>query len=191
MSKYKNYFRKPKSEIVKDILKALALSGAIYIAASSPYFVWNLQRNIKQWKKYNKKKFYNTFYQLRKKGYINIKKVRHQIYISLTSEGKKKAGRLQIDALRINRPKNWDGKWRVVIFDISQLKKFYREALRGKLKELGFYLLQKSVWVHAFDCRDEIEVLKEFFGLNAEEIKLIIAEEIPNDELLKKFFKID
>lgn len=191
MSKYKYYFRQPKSEIVKDVLRWLATAGLVYIAAGSPYFVLQLQKSIKNWRKYNKKRFYNVFYRLRKNGYIEVQRKNNQIYIRLTDEGKKKAGRFQIDALEIKRPKKWDGRWRVVIFDIAQLKKFYREAFRGKLKDLGFYPLQKSVWVHAFDCRDEIQVLKEFFSLTENEIRLIMAEDIGKVDFLKKFFKLD
>lgn len=193
MRKYKYYFRKPKSEIVKDILLGLAITGAIFIAASSPYFVLNLQKGIKKWlkqKRYSKKKVYNTFYRLMKEGCINIEKRGQQIYISLTEKGKRKAGWLQIDALKIKRPKKWDGRWWIVIFDIAQLKKVLREAFRGKLKELGFYPLQKSVWVFPFDCRAEIELLREFFGLSEEELRLIVSKDIGPDEELKKFFKL-
>lgn len=48
MIKYKYYFKKPKSEIVKDILSWLAIAGAVYIAASSPYFTIRLLRDIKR-----------------------------------------------------------------------------------------------------------------------------------------------
>jgi len=194
MTKYKYYFRKPRSEIIKDILSGLAIAGAIYIAASSPYFVLNLERGIKKWlreKKYKKKRVYDAFYRLRKEGCIKIEKKNHQIYISLTEKGKKKAGWLQIDSLVIKKPKKWDKKWRIVIFDISQLKKLYREAFRGKLKELGFYPLQKSVWVYPFDCRDEIELLQEFFGLSEKELRVIITEDIGKDDWLKKIFKLE
>jgi DNA-binding transcriptional regulator PaaX len=194
MTKYKYYFRKPKSEIVKDILYWLAVSGAVYVALSSPYFVWNLERAIFKWlkgKKYKRKKIYDAFYRLRKEGCVEIQKRNHQIYITLTEKGKKKAGWLQIDALKIKKPKKWDKKWRIVIFDIAQLKKLYREAFRGKLKELGFYPLQKSVWIYPYDCRDEIELLREFFGLNQRELRIILAEDIGKDDWLKKIFKLD
>jgi len=193
MTKYKYYFRKPRSEIIKDVLYWLMVAGAISIAATSPYFLINLRKGLKRWqryKKYKKKKVYNAFYRLRKEGYIKTEKKGHQIYISLTEKGKKKAGWLQIDALKIKRPKKWDGKWRIVIFDVLQLKKIYREALRGKLKELGFYLLQKSVWIYPFDCRDEIELLKDFFGFTDKEMRLIVAQDIGKDDWLKKFFKL-
>lgn len=188
--KYKYYFKKPTSEIVKDILKWITVSSLIYIAASSPYFTLNLMRKLKKWQKYKKRNVYEAFRRLQKQGCIKIEKRNKQFYIKLTEKGKKMAGWLQIDELKIKRPKKWDAKWRIVIFDISQMKKIHRELLRGKLKELGFYLLQKSVWVHAFDCKDEIEVLKSFFGLNQKEIRLIVAQDIGFDEYLRKFFEI-
>ena len=188
--KYKYYFKKPKSEITKDILSGLLIAGAIWVAASSPYFIRNLLNSQKKWKKYPKKRVYDTFYILRKQGYIKFETRNNQIYISLTQEGKKKAGMFQINSLKIKKPKKWDGKWRIVIFDIAQLKKIYREAFRGKLKELGFYPLQKSVWAYPFDCQAEIELLKEFFGLSEKEIRIIIAESIGEDTGLKEFFKL-
>ena len=189
--KYKYYFKKPRSEIVKDALVWLLATGAISIAATSPYFVNNLLSNYKRWKKYPKKKTYNAFYLLRKQGCINFTMKNHQIYISLTEKGKKKTGMLQIDSLKINRPKIWDKKWRLIIFDIAELKKIYREAFRGKLKELGFYPLQKSVWIFPFDCRPEIDLLKDFFGLSDKEVKLIVTEKIDDDNKLKEIFKLN
>jgi len=188
--KYKYYFKKPKSEIVKDVLYWLFVAESVVIAATSPYFLRNLLRSFKNSRKYPKKKVYDTFYYLRKHGFIEITQKGHQIYISLTKEGKKKAGLFQIDFLKIKRPKKWDGKWRIIIFDISQLKKIYREALRGKLKELGFYSLQKSVWIYPFDCQAETELLRDFFGLTENEMRLIVAEDIGDDKKLKEIFKL-
>ena len=127
---------------------------------------------------------------MKKAGCIRIERKGKQIYLRLTEKGKRMAGWLQVDALEIKRPRKWDEKWRIVIFDISQLKKFYRELFRGKLKELGFYPLQKSVWIHPFDCQDEIELLREFFGLTKDEVRLIVAENIESDDWLREIFKI-
>jgi len=189
--KYKYYFKKPRTEIVKDILKWLLVAGMVCVAASSPYFTQNLIRNYKKFKKYPKKKVSDTFSNLKRQGLISFKKVNHQIFISLTEKGKQKANWLQIDDIKIKKTKKWDGKWRIVIFDISQLKKLYREAFRGKLKELGFYQLQKSVWIIPFNCKAEIELLKDFFGLSDKELRLIIAEDIGKEEELKKIFKLN
>lgn len=190
LKKYKYYFRKPRSELAKDILRTLFLTGALVVASTSPYFIVNLWKAFGMWRKYSKKKFYNAFYALKKSGHIEFKKINRQVYISLTKEGKKKAGRFQIDDLEIERPRRWDGKWRLVIFDIAELKKSYREAFRGKLKQLGFQPLQKSVWVHPFDCRAEVELLREFFGLNDKELRLVIAQDIGKVKNLKKVFEL-
>jgi len=193
LKKYKYYFKKPRSQIVKDILTWLAISGMIYIAASSPYFARNLIKAYQKRNKYprNKNKIINTFYNLKRQGLIEFRMVGKQLYIKLTEKGKTKANWMQIDELEIKKPKKWDRKYRLAIFDISQLKKLYREVFRGKLKELGFYCLQKSVWLHVFDCRAEIELLKEFFGLSDDELRFIITNDIGPDEKVKKFFKLE
>ena len=191
MSKYKYYFRKPKSEIVKDILSWLAIAGLVYFAASSPYFALNLQKNFKRWRQYKRIKISNTFSRLRREGCLKIENKKGQLYISLTEKGRKKAGWQQINSLKIKRPKKWDGKWRMVIFDIAQLKKLYREVLRGKLKQLGFRQLQKSIWIHPFDCQDEIDLLRDFFGLSDNELRLVLAEDIGKDEKLKHLFHLE
>src|SRR3989344_5879502 len=99
MSKNKYYFKKPKTEIVKDVFRWLAVTGAVSIAASSPYFINNLMREFQGRKKYEKKNVYDVFYRLRKEGYLKIEKRGRRAYISLTEEGRKKAGRFQIDIL--------------------------------------------------------------------------------------------
>src|SRR3989338_5909969 len=192
MSKYKYYFRKPNSEIVKDIMLWLAVGGAVAIAASSPTFGTSVARSFYKWlkgeRKYTNKKVYDTFYQLRKRGCIAFEKKGHQVFIQLTPEGRKRAGRLQIDSLKISKPKKWDGKFRFVIFDIAQVKNIYRNAFRSKLQELGFLPFQKSVWVHPYPCKDEVDTLRAFFGLNSREVCCVVAEHIENmQDFLRRF----
>lgn len=190
--KYKYYLRKPKSEIVKDVFSVLLIVGVVCIAATSPYFVQSVIRGFRKsrWEKYPKQKIRDVFNGLRRKGYVKIEKKGKQTYISLTGEGRKKAGIYQISCLEVKKPKKWDGKWRIAIFDISEMKKLHREAFRGKLKELGFYPLQKSTWIHPYDCRAEMELLKDFFGLDDGELRLVVASHIGQDADLRKFFKL-
>lgn len=190
MSKYKYYFKKPKSEIVIDILEMLTIAGLLVIAGQSPYFVRNLCKSYKKFKKYKSNKINDTFYRLRKRGDIVFENRGSQLYISLTNRGKRKAGWMQIDAIKLKKPKKWDGKWRIAMFDIAHFKKLYREVLRGKLKDLGFQLLQKSVWVVPYPCEDEIELIKSFFGLTDKEIRTITANNIGNDEKIRKIFNL-
>lgn len=176
-------------EIGKKILKGLFTIGMATFALSSPYFVSNLLKGIDQ-KKQNKK-IAKTFQYLNRKGLIKYKRKGKQIYISLTLKGKKYAQELQIDELKIQRPKRWDKKWRIFMFDIPHKMRIVREALRGKLKELGFVQLQKSVWLYPFDCEREFKILQTFFNLSDEHFMFITATNIPLEDHFKSFFNIN
>jgi len=113
------------------------------------------------------------------------------MYISLSKEGKKLAGKYQIDDLVIPKPKKWDGRWRILIFDIPDKYKIKREALRGKLKELGLFQLQKSVWICPYNFQNEVEVLRDFFSLSRDEMQIVLAYAIENDGEARNFFKLN
>ena len=178
-----------RADISRKILGYLILAGMISIAATSPYFLYRLAKLIAkdlEYKAKNKQKFNSAFYYLKKKGFITVEKNKHDIIISPTEKGTKMMKRYQILDLKIKRPKKWDGKIRVVAFDIPDARKIQRNAFRRKLKELGFYSSQKSVWLHPFECGNEIKVLKDFFGLNDKQIQFFTAERIRDEVLLGK-----
>ena len=41
----------------------------------------------------------------------------------LTDKGKNKAITFKIDSMEIKKPKQWDNKWRIVLFDIPEKHK--------------------------------------------------------------------
>lgn len=196
-----------KGEAVKTVLSALLMVGAVVVAASSPVFGTVLVRefkkemrrrnrlkakyNVPQKEEYPKEKIQSAFYYLKRKGLIDVEYRGPQMYITLTEKGKKKAGKFKIDDLKIEKPEKWDNKWRVLIFDISNKHKAKREALRGKLKELRLFQLQKSVWVHPYEFGDAAKLLREFFGLTDDEMKIITASEIENDKRIRNYFKLE
>ena len=44
----------------------------------------------------------------------------------------------------------WDGRWRIIFFDIPEKKKEKRNYLRSVIKVIGFKEFQKSVWVYPY-----------------------------------------
>ena len=50
----------------------------------------------------------------------------------------------------------WDKKWRIFMFDIPQELHLERNKLRSRLKTLGFYMMQKSVFVFPYPCEKEL-----------------------------------
>jgi len=190
MSKYEYYFKKPKSEITKDVFLWLAIGGAVVIAATSPYFGVNLVRAFSKRKRYKQKKVYDTFSRLRNEGCIEIHKKNHQIYISLTEKGRKRAGIYQINDLSIKQLKKWDRNWRLILFDIEEFKRTKRDAFRGILKNLGIKPIQQSVWMYPYECRDEINLLRDFFGLKQRELRYVVTNSIGDDSEWRKEFNL-
>jgi len=67
----------------------------------------------------------------------------------------------------------WDGKWRVVIFDIPEIDKKSREYLRWKLLSWGFGMLQKSVYISPLDVLAD---LKEYLRSQKLYGKVVVFE---------------
>jgi DNA-binding transcriptional regulator PaaX len=187
--KYKYYFKKPKSEITKDILTGFLVAGALIIGSGGPILSRLLMTNTSL-KKYPRRKVSNMFSYLRRNGLLKQTIRNNQLYISLTEEGKRRAGIFQLHTFAISRAKKWDKRWRVLLFDINELKRTRREAFRGMLKQLGFHILQKSVWIHPFPCQTEIELLRDFFGLTIKEVRLIETENLEDDTFLRHHFHL-
>jgi len=52
--------------------------------------------------------------------------------------------------------KVWDKKWRIILFDIPTLMDKQRHVFRSRLKNIGAYMFQKSVFVFPYPCEEEI-----------------------------------
>jgi DNA-binding transcriptional regulator PaaX len=111
------------------------------------------------------------------------------ITLILTDKGRERALTYNLDEMKIKKPKQWDKKWRIVLFDIPERARKIRDSFRHYLKQLNFYEFQKSVFVHPYDCLDEIEYLIEFYNARRF-IRFIIAEHLDNELHLKDRFKL-
>ncbi len=185
-------------EITKDALLILAGVGLLAIVATSPYFFINIARGLIRYKKYNKNsnkdinetRLAKSLGGLNKNKIIIIKKEKDKFTVRLTEKGKKVVKGILFDGMSIEKQKIWDKKWRIVIFDIPERKRRHmRDAMRQKLQIVGFYQLQKSVWVYPYPCEKEIQLLCEVFGINPF-VNIVTAEKIYNDDVLLKHFKL-
>lgn len=128
-----------------------------------------------------------SMYRLRKNAYIKIKKIGKQKYkLELTKKGKKLLGQYNFLDFKINPKRVWDGNWRMFVFDVPERKRYARDVLRDKLKNLGFLQFQKSVWIYPHECGEEMRYICEFLGMQS--YTLIFTGKIHDDELLRKYF---
>ncbi|MEI7709169.1 MAG: hypothetical protein WCI76_00475 [bacterium] len=109
--------------------------------------------------------------------------------VKITKKGETKLRAFDIELMKINTPKKWDGKWRLVMFDIPMKFTKGREALRYHLKELNFFQFQKSAWIYPYPCQDEIIFIADFFGVG-KCVEVLTVESILRDEKLRKYFHL-
>lgn len=130
------------------------------------------------WRDMDKKRFSDNIKRLEREGFIKIfLDHNNQNIIELCGKGKEKVGLMLAKDYEYQMPTKWDGKWRIVIFDISDEKKKNRDILRQKLLEIGFIQLQESVFVFPFDCKTLIDFYKSLFMIEPD-VQYIIAEAI-------------
>lgn len=104
--------------------------------------------------KLKKSAFAKALKRLREKGMVDFVDEK-ELIIRLTDEGRSQALWAK---LKFNQEK-WDGRWRIVIWDIPEKRRAARDLLRAKLKGLGFKHWQQSVWATKMNCT---KVLREF-----------------------------
>ena len=127
---------------------------------------------------------------LEKKGLVRYQRTAHGWTACLSPRGKKRAERLDAaERIKIRKPRRWDGRWRIVIFDIWERRRAKRDRLRHLLQKAGFYKIQNSVWVHPYDCEELIAFLRADMHLG-QGVLYIIAEGIENDYQIRKHFDL-
>ncbi|MBI2669984.1 MAG: hypothetical protein HYX20_02495 [Candidatus Yanofskybacteria bacterium] len=149
------------------LLRAIALTGVVLLASSSPYFGLALIKNLKR---ENKKKVWKRFYAsldyLNRRGYVQIlDRGGGKLKVKITRMGEDRVKHFDPNSIRLQKQETWDGKWRVIIFDVPVNKNWNRQAFTNKLKELGFIMIQKSVWAYPYECYEEIMLLRKLYEI--------------------------
>lgn len=171
---------KIKEQIQKQIdRKRLKLSARQFLVsllelpmglfAFHPYYNYRqVYRGYKKWQRQDRLRYYSILYQLKKKELIIFdyeEGIKPELP-KLTEAGRKKALKYLVQEINPSPPKTWDHRWRLIIFDVPDKKKLSREFVREELKRIGFFKLQKSVFIYPFECKDEIEFIRLAAGLS-------------------------
>ena len=182
---------KGHGETQKKILLLLMGGLALGLSASPKGYFKVLKAIGEEWKKIEKEALKRAVKKLYQSKLIReTQNLDGTITMILTDRGKEKALTYNLEKMQIKEPKRWDKQWRMVLFDIPERARKIRDAFRHHLKRLGFYEFQKSVFVHPFDCQDEIDYLIEFYDAR-KFIRFIIAESIDNELHLKAHFGLE
>jgi len=189
----KNYGDFRIGNVALVTLKVIAAAGLVSAVMVAPgvatilkYFPEEPNYRKKTWRIKNK-----VLKKLHDQGLVYITEKDGVKMFGLTEKGQKELSkrkkRSPLVISKGKKPKKWDKKWRVVIFDIPEEERYKRDVLRNALREFGFIKLQQSVWVYPYDCKSLVMLLRADFKLGKEVLVMEVNEIEESDWIRRKF----
>ncbi|MEX2028991.1 MAG: CRISPR-associated endonuclease Cas2 [Candidatus Paceibacterota bacterium] len=172
-----------RRDLQKMILETVATAGILSVALIAPNVIVAMNKLGLIPKRRQKEYISSSASKLSKRGLIFYDGQRY----CLTPKGKNILRRWQFADFKLHRPKKWDKKWRVLIFDIPETRRKVRNQLRYLFHQAGLRRLQDSVWVYPYDCEDILTLLKTDMRVGKQVLYLIV-DELENDKYLRQEF---
>lgn len=183
---------------VKHILGLVGVAGVVglsfvaptAILLAKPFIDEQRKKQLNEWKQYNPSYLRASLRRLHKQKLVEISEQNGEEVVSLTEAGKRRIIKYALNDLVIETPKHWDNKWRMIIYDIEDNKRRFRDVFRGALQSLSFLQLQESVWVYPYPCEKQITFLKEYYGVG-KEVLYVVATTLEDDSPYRTYFGLD
>lgn len=187
--------QKPKKKSVRldrgavgmAILGVVGAAGLIALAIAVPNAMQILRVLKNNDRRYRAPAYVSkTIQRLHRQGLVYVFERNGEGIVRLTEKGQRELLRYQLKEKRLKKWR-WDRKWRLLIFDIEEKRRFARDRARDDMLSFGFVRLQDSVWVYPYECEKVVELLKARYRIG-KEMLYIITEHIDGDDALKKKF---
>ncbi len=174
------------------ILRTLAVGGLMSIALIAPRTLTLLEKLDRG--ATNRKNLYRRITQaisrLEHGGLVRTLGERGYRRLLLTEKGRAVIGAVYASEYRIPEPVFWDGKWRIVMFDIREKRRRARSQLRTLLAGVGFLRLQDSVWIYPYPCDEFIGLVRAHLKSGTGEMLSFVAEALESDRRLREHFHL-
>ena len=171
-------------QLLLDLLKTA--SGLTILMHKPAGSLWDVTPFLID-NEFDRRKFRSTIRYMRKHEYIGFKERGNEITITLLEKGHEKALKYSVEDMKIDIPLTWDKKWRLVLFDIPEEQRLARNVLKEKLDELGFAVIQKSVYAYPYPCHNELDFLRTLYNI-VPFVKLMVVDKIEEEDTLKQRF---
>ncbi len=176
--------RMPVAEIVLRILLGGAVITTIFVIPNLAILLKPLVDEIND--RFDKRALERSLYRLRERGMIHYNP-QHTRW-ELTEKGFRQARTYELRDLNLPRPPSqWDGRWRLIIFDVPERARYLRNLFRRKLTVLGFTYVQKSAWVYPYPCQDVLTELSSRLGLEGDIVFVETDHLFPEKRLLRRY----
>src|SRR3989338_9409958 len=123
-----NAKRVRKNDVQRAILQTIAVAGMLSVAIVAPNALQVLKLFGYKPHKRQKEVIARSRSRLVERGLLSYNS---QGILRLTPKGEAKLRQLEAHEYRFKKPKKWDGKWRLLIFDISEKQRSVRGRLRS------------------------------------------------------------
>jgi DNA-binding transcriptional regulator PaaX len=170
------------------VLKTLYISGVLAVALLAPK-VTKILPSFDGGKKGRTelyKRISDARYRLKQRGLIQ----ESDGCIKLTDNGRESIERLLMQEYQIPERIRWDGKWRMLIFDIHEGRRRVRTQLRQLLQSAGFVRLQDSVWIHPYPCDEFVALVRAHLSSGVGELRHVVVEALESDKPLREHFNL-
>ncbi len=174
------------------IIRALGFGIAIPVALANERASYGIARDlVKEIFSLNKRPsdFSQYFYRLRRQKLVSIKQVGSEHVLTLSDRGEEVFLRFNYEKLKIPKKKIWDRNFRMIIFDVPEIKRKARDSLRRKMKELGLVRFNDSVWVYPYPCQKEIDFVANYWGIG-KYVHFALVKDVTNRDRLEKYFDL-
>lgn len=178
----------------KEVLALLGAGSLLALAVTMPGATKIVKEILDEtssgeWKKYNQWYLARTLRRLRKQKRVKLEFDGEKTIVKLTGLGKKKILAYSLGEIEIRRPRFWDRKWRLIIYDVPNKKRYAADRLSRLLDKLGMYRLQKSVFLCPFPCEEQVEFLREYLEIG-DNVWLLTVSHFENDKAFRDYFGI-
>ncbi len=181
---------------IKKVLTVIGIAGALGLTLLAPGIapitkqIVDAQTEKEDWKKYNPSFLRRSIKRLRQQKLVRCSNCNGKQSFFLTTHGKRRILKYALTELDIEKPKHWDGHWRLIIYDVENKRKQMRDQFRKQLQILGFFQLQKSVWIYPYPCEEQITFLREYYGVG-NEVLYIVTKILEDDSPYRTYFGIE
>ncbi|MDO8593567.1 MAG: hypothetical protein Q7R59_01550 [bacterium] len=169
-------------------LIAIGAAGFIAVSAVAPNMFQLLGRTGALTRlKYRSK---SVLARLKYKGEIEFEERDGKKLVRLTEKGQRILD-LDREKLKLtgSKPKKWDHRYRLIMFDIPEKRVKVRKLLAFEMSEIGFLRIQDSVWAYPYDCEEFMALLKADLRIG-KDVLYAVVEEIDNDKWIRQHFNL-
>lgn len=176
--------------VQQKLLLLLVAGIGLGLETSSIRYYQKLGMIVREWKRIDQRSIKRSIRRLCSEKLVReIVQPDGSFRLVLTEEGKRQA-RIQSlfgSSIRFKNARQWDKKWRIVMFDIPEKERGFRDILREHLQGLNFYKLQQSVFASPHPCEQQIAELVALYRAELF-VRVMTVDWIDNDTKLKDYF---